>query len=158
MDVVKELSGVRCIIGGKGKPEYVNALKNKCSKAQNVDFIGEVPMKDVLPMTKKADVVICMTDPTDKNESRILANKQFEAMVCGRPIVCTEGTYPGEFTKKENVGLVVPYTKNDLKQAIIKLRDDPKLREEFGKNALKAAIREYNWNCLLYTSPSPRDS
>jgi glycosyltransferase involved in cell wall biosynthesis len=67
-------------------------------------------------------------------------------MVCGRPIICTRGTYPGVFTEKEKCGLVTSYTKEDLKNAIIKLRDNPKLREELGRNALKAAIREYNWD------------
>ena len=37
------------------------------------------------------------------------------------------------------------YTKKDLKEAIIKLRDSSILREELGKNALKAAINKYNW-------------
>jgi len=32
-----------------------------------------------------------------------------------------------------------------LKEAIIKLRDDPELRERLGRNALKAAITKYNW-------------
>jgi hypothetical protein len=36
-------------------------------------------MEDVLPMTKNADVVVCMTDPGDPNNSRATANKQFEA-------------------------------------------------------------------------------
>jgi glycosyltransferase involved in cell wall biosynthesis len=66
-------------------------------------------------------------------------------MLCGRPIICTEGTYPGEFTEKEECGIVVLQTKEDLKRGIIKLRDNPQLREKLGRNALKAAIREYNW-------------
>lgn len=65
--------------GSGSKQNYVNALKNKCSKVQNVDFIGRIPMEDVLPMTKNADVVVCMTDPGDPNNSRATANKQFEA-------------------------------------------------------------------------------
>ena len=146
VDVVKELPDIHCIIGGSGsKQNYVDALKDKCSKVQNIDFIGRVPMKEVLPMTKKADAIVCMTSPDNPNSSRALANKQFEAMVCGRPIICTKNTYPGEFTEKQKCGLAIPYTKNDLKQAIIKLRDSPKLREELGRNALNAAIREYNW-------------
>jgi glycosyltransferase involved in cell wall biosynthesis len=145
VDVVKELPDIHCIIGGMGKPEYVNALKDKCFKAQNVDFIGRVPFEEVLPMTKKADVVVCMINPCDLNNSIALANKQFEAMVCGRPIICTKDTYVGKFTEKEKCGLIVPYTKKDLKNAIIELRDNPELREELGRNTLKAAIREYNW-------------
>jgi len=146
VDVVKDLKDVQCIIGGIGsKINYVNDLKEKCSKTSNVKFIGKVPMEEVLPMTKKVDVIICMTAPNDLNNSRALANKQFEAMVCGRPIICTKNTYPGEFTDKEKCGLVVEYTKENLKNAIKRLRDEDDLREQLGKNALKTAIKEYNW-------------
>ena len=145
VDVVKEIPDLQCIIGGMGHPEYVNPLKEKASKVSNIDFLGLLPMKDVLPMTKTADVVVCMTSPYGLVSNRASANKQFEAMVSGRPIICTKGTYSGETTEKEKCGLVASYTKEDLKKVIIKLRDDPKLREELGKNALKAAIREYNW-------------
>jgi len=66
-------------------------------------------------------------------------------MVCGRPIICTRGTYSGELTEQENVGLAIDYGEEALKQAIIKLRDDPKLREKLGRNALRAARTKYNW-------------
>lgn len=144
-NAVKEIPDVHCIIGGWGKADYVDELQNRCSGAKNAEFIGLVPPNEVLPMTKSADVVICMTNPADKNNSRASANKQFEAMVCGRPIICTEGTYPGELTTKENVGITADYTESSLKDAIIKLRDDPDLRAKLGMNALNAAINKYNW-------------
>lgn len=145
VDVVKELYNVYCIIGGKGKPKYVESLKEKISTTKNVDFMGLIPMNEVLAMTKKADLVICMTSPAALCGSQASANKQFEAMVCGRPIICTKGTYPGQTTLKEKCGLVSDFSKESLKKAIIKLRDDQAFREELGRNALNAAVREYNW-------------
>ena len=44
------------------------------------------------------------------------------------------------------MGLAVEFDEKRFKNAIIRLRDDPKLREEFGMKALKAALGEYNWN------------
>ena len=146
VDVLGEIKNVRCIIGGmRSRTSYFNALINKCNNTPNVDFIGKVPMKDVIPMTKKADVIICMIQPYNINTKWATANKQFEAMVTGRPIICTKGTRSGEITKQEKCGIVVDYTKEALKEAIIKLRDNPKLRKDLGKNALKAAINKYNW-------------
>ena len=145
IDVVKVISNLECIIAGGGNSKYIEALKNKCKKTQNVKYIGKIPMDQVLPMTKKADVIICMTSPDDPNNSRALANKQFEAMVSGRPVICTKGTYPGEFTLKNKCGLSADFNKQSLKEAIVELRDKPKLCEELGKNALKAAIEKYNW-------------
>ena len=144
-DVVEELPDIKCIIGGRGKSEYVNDLKQKCSTISNVDFIGHIPMDEVIPMTKKADVVVCMTSPRDPNNSRATANKQFEAMVCGRPIICTKYTYPGEFTVKHNCGVIAEYTEEGLKKAIFQLKNDPGLCEKLGRTALDLAINKYNW-------------
>jgi len=145
VDAVGELTDVRCIIGGIGLPKYVQALEEKCKAVPNADFIGRVPLDEVMPMTMKADAVFLMINPQDLNNRIGLGNKQFEAMVCGRPIICTKGTYSGELTEQEEVGLTVEYEKEALKQAIVKLRDNPELREKLGRNALRAAITKYNW-------------
>ena len=142
---VEELSDVQCIIAGRGKKEFVSRLQDKCSTIENVDFIGLITMDEVISKTKNADAVVCMTNPGDPNNSIATANKQFEAMVCGRPVICTNGTYPGVFTEENKCGLVSKYTKEDLKNTILKLKDNPELCEELGKNALKAAINQYNW-------------
>jgi len=145
VQAIRDLPGIRCLIGGIGQPGYVQALKEQCSKASNVSFLGEVPLDQVIPRTQKADCVFLMVNPEDLNNRIGLGNKQFEAMVCGRPIICTKGTYSGELTEKEEVGLAVEYTEHALKKAIIKLRDNPGLRERLGRNALKVAINKYNW-------------
>lgn len=145
VQAVKELPDVRCLIGGIGQPDYVQALKEECSRTSNVTFLGKVPFDDVITMTMKADVVFCMFDPGDPNNQIGMPNKLFEAMVCGRPIICTKGTYSGELTEQEGVGLAVEYSEHALREAIIKLRDNPELREKLGRNALKAAITKYNW-------------
>ena len=145
VQAAKELPGVHCLIGGIGQPGYVQTVREECSKTSNVAFLGRIPFDEVIPMTMKADVILCMFDPENLNNRIGMPNKLFEAMVCGRPIICTEGTYSGEVTEQEDVGLAVEYSEQALKEAIIKLRDDLGLREKLGRNALKAAIIKYNW-------------
>jgi glycosyltransferase involved in cell wall biosynthesis len=145
VQAAKELPGVRCLIGGIGQPSYVGAVRTECSRTSNVTFLGRVPFDEVIPMTMKTDVVFCMFNPGDPNSIIGTPNKLFEAMVCGRPIICTKGTYSGEMTEREEVGLAVEYTEEALREAIIRLRDDPELREKLGRNALEAAIAKYNW-------------
>lgn len=144
-DVVKDIPDVRCVIGGEGRPEFEQDLKNECDKVSNVDFIGMLPMEEVLPMTKTADAIICMFDFSNKNNKAGLPNKLFEAMVFGRPIICTKGAYSGDFVEKVGCGLSVDYDSNALKQTIMKLKDDPKLCRELGESGLKAAHKQYNW-------------
>jgi glycosyltransferase involved in cell wall biosynthesis len=145
IDVVKDLPDVHCIIGGAGNPTYSELIEEKCIFLTNADFIGIVPFDQVMAITKDADIIFCMFDPSDLNSQIGMPNKLFEAMVCGRPIICTKGIYSGEVTEREEIGLAIEYTKEALKQAIIKLRDDPALRDQLGRNALKAAITKFNW-------------
>jgi glycosyltransferase involved in cell wall biosynthesis len=145
IQAVKELPGARCLIGGIGAPSYVATVKEECSKTSNATFLGRIPFDEVIPMTMKADVVFCMFDPGNPNNVMGTPNKLFEALVCGRPIVCTKGTYSGELVEQEEVGLAVEYNEQGLREAITKLRDTPILREKLGRNALKAAISKYNW-------------
>jgi len=146
MNVMKELPDVHCIIGGVGQADYVEYIKKECSKCSNVTFAGRVPVDMVLPMTEKADAVFYIFDPENPNGKLATPNKLFEAMVCGRPIICTGGTYCAEITEREGIGLAVEYSEEALRKAIIKLRDDPHLRERMGRNALRAAIAKYNWH------------
>ena len=86
-----------------------------------------------------------MINPNDINNKIASANKQFEAMVCGRPIICTKETRSGDITEKEKCGLVINYSKDSLRGGIIKLRDDNDLCKKLGENALKTALNKYNW-------------
>ncbi len=144
VEVIGEIDDVKFIIAGKKENMY-EEIKKLSERYDNIEFLGTIPYNKVIPYTLKADAVLCMINPKDVNNKIASANKQFEAMVCGRPIIATRGTRSGEITEKEKCGLVINYSKEDLRKAIITLRDDPKLREELGKNALKAAIEKYNW-------------
>lgn len=143
VEVVTKLQDIKLIIAGIGP--LATKLKQRCAPVPHISFLGPVPADNVLPMTKAADVVVCMIDPADHNNRIASANKQFEAMVCGRPIIATQGTRSGEITTEENCGLVVEFSRSALKTAILTLKNDPDLRERLGKNALDAAINRYNW-------------
>ncbi|MCK5342347.1 MAG: glycosyltransferase family 4 protein, partial [Candidatus Heimdallarchaeota archaeon] len=145
VEVMKELKNVHCIIGGVGKSSFVEIIKAECSKIKNIDFIGRVPFNDVIPMTKKADVVICMFEPNNRNNKVGLPNKIFEAMVCGRPVIATKDIYSGSFVEKNKCGIASVYSKKSLKNSILTLKENPKLCMKYGENALKAGIETYNW-------------
>jgi glycosyltransferase involved in cell wall biosynthesis len=145
LDTVSQLPDVRCIVGGGGTPEYTEYISEKCQRASNMEFIGKVPFDQVIPMTQNADVVFCMFKPEDPNSKIGVPNKLFEAMICGRPIICTKGTYSGDLTEQEETGLTAECNTESLEETIVRLRDDISLRERLGRNALRAAMTRYNW-------------
>jgi len=143
VDIIGSIEGVRFVIAGKKEGLY-EEVKKRCENYQNVEFLSSIPFYDVIPKTLEANVVICMLNPDNLYYKFALANKQFDAMVCGRPIICTKGTYTGDLTNKLGCGLVVEYNEM-IKDTITDLKDNPKLCEELGKNGLKAAKEKFNW-------------
>jgi len=144
VDIIGNMPKIKCIIAGKKENLYVK-VKDRCKKYNNIKFLGTIPLKEVIPKTIGADATLCMINPNDFNNRIGVANKQFEAMVCGRPIVCTRGTYSGDMTKRLECGITTGYTANSLIDGIITLRDNPQLCEQYGRNALKAAKTKFNW-------------
>jgi glycosyltransferase involved in cell wall biosynthesis len=144
VDIIGKMKEVKFIIAGKNENLF-EEVKQRSKKYQNIQFLGTIPFTDVIPKTLACNVVICMISPKDPNNSIGLANKQFEAMVCGRPIICTKNTYAGELVEKLSCGLLVDYTGESVTKAIITLKDNPALCEQLGKNAFNAAQGQYNW-------------
>ena len=144
VDFIGNIPDVKFIIAGKMENLY-EIVQTRSSLYSNVKFLGTIAFRDVIKTTLESDVVVCMINPADPNNKIALANKQFEAMVCGRPIITTDGTYVGKLTKELNCGLVVNYDKDSLKKAILELKNDKDLCERLGKNGLGAAKKKYNW-------------
>lgn len=146
VDALAEISDIKIVIAGrKDVIEVFNEVERASLKYENVEFLGTIPSDQVIPLTCKSNVVVCPLNPYGKSPKIATANKQFEAMVCGRPIICVKGTYPGKMTEELKCGLVVEYDPHAIKEAVIQLKNNHKLCEELGKNALNAAITTYNW-------------
>jgi len=142
-EIVAGIPDVELIIAGKGPLE--KKMHHFSKTIPNIQFLGLIHTDQVIPWTQKCHVVVCMIDPNDRNNQIATANKQFEAMICGRPIISTQGTRSGQITLEENCGLVIPYKKESLRMAIQRLRDDQRLREQLGRKALASAKKKYNW-------------
>jgi glycosyltransferase involved in cell wall biosynthesis len=142
--IMGSIDNIRFLVAGK-KETLFQAVKDRCDKYENCDFLGTLPLDKVIDYTLKSDAVLCMIRPSDKNAKIAHANKQFEAMVCGRALIASRNTYIGEMTEELKCGVVVEFSENGVIEAVTKLRDDPKLCEELGENGLKAALDEYNW-------------
>lgn len=146
IDILGKTKNIRFVIAGKKENiKLYHEVEKTSAKYENVDFLGQIAFDRVVPETCKSNVVLCPVNPSATLSKIGTANKQFDAMTCGRPIICTKNTYSGDMTEELQCGLVVDYNLNAIKEAIIKLRDDPQLCEKLGKNGLDAALKKYNW-------------
>lgn len=143
VDVVGSMDDVQLKVGGEA--ELYDEVERKSQQYDNVSFLGTVPYKAVMPLTKESHAVFCMFDPENRINQVGTPNKVFEAMAMGKPSIVTKGILSGDIVEKEECGLAVEYDEASLRGAIEKLRDDSSLFEQLGKNGLEAAKREYNW-------------
>jgi glycosyltransferase involved in cell wall biosynthesis len=143
VDIVGSMDDVQLKIAGEAG--LYDAIEKKSKAYDNVCFLGTIPYKAVMPLTKESHAVFCMFDPEKRINQVGTPNKIFEAMAMGKPSIVTKGILSGDIVEKENCGLAVEYSEDSLREAIERLRDDSGLSEQLGRNGLKAAQTKYNW-------------
>lgn len=130
-------------IGGGGPA--AGPIQELAAKSKgNLRFLGRVPMEDVVPRMRAGDVVYCVLDPSKRVLRLAAPNKLFEALVAGRPILVSRGSWVGEFVTAADCGLAIEVRKDALRDAIAGLRADPVARERMGRNAFRLAQERYN--------------
>jgi len=143
LEIVGSIDDVKLILAGK-KEALFDDMDDLSKIYKNIEFLGTIPTADIIPLTRKSNATFVIADLRGQHHLNVF-NKQFEAMVCGRPIIVTKGTYAAEMTEELKCGITVDYNEKSVRKAIIELRDNPHLTQELGKNGFKAAKDRYNW-------------
>ena len=105
IDMLGKTKNIRCVIVGKKEDlKLYHEVEKTSAKYENVEFLGQIAFDRVIPETCKSNVVLCPLNPSAKLSKITTANKQFDAMACGRPIICTKDTHPGDMTKELQCG------------------------------------------------------
>ena len=148
MSGVEDSDNVKLIIAGTGSDkELVEKWARRCKKIQ---YIGWIPTyEEVLKRTIESDILFRFSDPKLPITKYLSPCKLFEAMMCGKPIIVSDGGLMANIVREENCGLIVPYGDVDaIKEAIIKLKNNPSLRQKLGQNGRKAYEEKYNWKMM----------
>ena len=75
-----------------------------------------------------------------------MGNKLFEAMMFGVPVITNVAQ---EIVNETDCGIIVDYDNTEqIKEAIITLRDKPEIRKRLGTNGRKAFLEKYNWGLM----------
>lgn len=144
---VEELEGVRLVIAGTGPDKGI--IEDACRRCERIQFLGQIPYTEVIERTVAADILFAFYDPAIPNNKYASPNKLFEAMMCGKPIIVSDGSSMTNIVREENCGLVVPYGEIDaIREAIIKLESDSNLRQTLGENGRRAYEERYNWSIM----------
>ncbi len=151
ISAVKGMDDVKLIIKGFcSEAEYKEYLLDETRNMQNVDMcLDGVPYHEIVDKTIQCDLTLALYDPKFPNNVYASPNKLFESMASGNPIIVNENTSMASIVSEENCGIVVPY--NDVeatKNAILRIKNKPDLKNKLGKNGRKAYLSKYNWNVM----------
>jgi glycosyltransferase involved in cell wall biosynthesis len=148
--LVEAVEGLDCVmltIAGTGPDE--NLIKMAVKTHPNIRYLGFIDYREVINRTLEADVLFAMYDPIIPANKYASPNKLFEAMMSGKPLIINDGSSAADIVKRENCGLVIPYGATDeIKRALMKLKNNFQLRKYLGENGRKAYIEKYSWNIM----------
>jgi glycosyltransferase involved in cell wall biosynthesis len=115
-------------------------------QSPNVAWHGRVPYSRAIQLSRAADALFALYDPTIPNHRYASPNKVFEALMLGKPIVVAGGTNMDHIVNEAGCGLIVPYGDVDaLDAAFSRLAADPNLRRQLGSNGRQAYQARYSW-------------
>jgi glycosyltransferase involved in cell wall biosynthesis len=140
---IKDVANVELVLAGW----YLNSDKEFLDEillVPNVKYRGLLQPKDALALEASADVMIALYEPELLWYNIMLPNKLFEAMMCGIPLVTNIAP---NIVKEADCGIIVSYDDVDeIRKAIITLRDNAALQRRLGQNGRKAYLEKYNWS------------
>lgn len=144
-DSIKNISNIKLVIAGYG--DLVDEIKRRSQEVPDkIQFIGSISHEEVLHRTAEADLLFVFRSPKVLANKYICGSKLLETMMCGRPILANKGTSTAKKVLEEHCGIVVDANSIDeIKNAIIMLRDNPKICEELGANSRIAYEERYSW-------------
>jgi len=124
------------MIGNGQLYDEIIALSKKLG-IKNIDFVEWIEYNELINEINKADVVLGIFGGTEKS-SRVIPNKVFQAIACGKPVITGDSPAIRElFTDKENIALCENRNAESLRNAILELKNDNGLRENLANNSYK---------------------
>ena len=148
IEALRGLSGISLVLAGTGPDEsyfrYL-ALENT-----NVRFLGWIPRYDDLVREElMSDVLFRLSDPALLKTKYESPNKVFEAMMCGKPIIISEGIAASRIVRSADCGIVIPFGDPvAMRAALSLLASDFELRQRLGQNGRRAYVEKYGWDLM----------
>jgi glycosyltransferase involved in cell wall biosynthesis len=137
---LEDLRGVRLVLAGRVADKE---LLDKMTKLPNVNYVGLLERADSLKLEASSDAMVVLYDLQYRKNQLSSPNKIFEAMMCGIPLITNMEV---NLVKEIECGIIVEYNVDQVRDAIIKLRDESELRNRLGHNGRKAFLEKYNWD------------
>ena len=139
-DLSRSLNDTRLIIAGPDDG-HLSSLKKSIADLKIKDRIlltGPLYGQEKLTAYVDADIYVL------PSVYEIFGITILEALACGTPVIATDRCGLAEEVS-EQAGLVIPYDKGQLQDALSQMLGDDKLRQNFGEKGKSLVRDKFNW-------------
>jgi len=142
LDAVRELPEVRVLMAGRFTEPWLEA---KARAMPQVEFRGWVPWEQAVALGYEADLMFAFYDPRYRINRLANAQKWFDAMMTGTPILSNAEMVNADWILGENIGYVCPYDEQLLAYTLRRILASPEQACEKGRHARRLFEQRYNW-------------
>ncbi|MEM2507523.1 MAG: glycosyltransferase, partial [Nitrososphaeria archaeon] len=140
-EAISSINDVKLYLAGN----IVDNTIKKLLSSSKIKYLGLLPYEESIKLQAQADVIPILYDPAVPINFVANPNKLFEAMMLGKPVITNVCR---DIVEETNCGIVVDYSPEQVRNAILQLKNNPSLRSELGKNGRKAFEEKYNWSIM----------
>lgn len=145
-NVTKAINGLDWVDFNIAGPIIDKEIFREIQKCPNLTYRGLLQPPDALHLEAFSDALVSLYNPEVAWNNMTLPNKLFEAMMCGIPIITNVAQ---DIVNENQCGIIVEYDNiEQIKEAIITLKDNPELLKRLGENGRRAYLEKYNWNFM----------
>ena len=129
------------IVGTKIK----NCYKNQ--KFSNINFIENLSYKNLCEKINESDICLGIFGDTEKTK-RVIPNKVFDCVALRKPVITADTPAIRELFTENDLKLIPTADSDALVEAILNLKNNPKLVEKIAKNGYDRFIQNANIGIL----------
>lgn len=118
------------MIGNRGQVFDATLSKVKKLRLKNISFYYDIPQEEHIPIAQKADLFFGFL-AKHPSIDRVIPNKVYQGLSLNKVVLTAEApVIKSVFTHKENIYMVKPADPKALVNAILELKNNPKLRQQ----------------------------
>ena len=133
-------------IGGFGQLEPLIAEASE--RFSNIYWYGRLPYHLTLQLEEQCDILTAIYDPSIPNHRYAAPNKFYEALLLGKPLIVAEKTGIDTVVRRENIGVVIPYSREGIDRGIDLLLDRRNEWVSMQQRMKKLYQDRYSW-CIM---------
>lgn len=143
LQVVSGLPEIELHIGGFGK--YEELVNKYAMENENIIFYGKLPYAQTIELEKKCDIMTAIYAPYIGNHKYAAPNKFYEGLMLGKPLLMVKGTGMSEYIDKNNIGVLIDYSKDGLLAGIQELCKREDEWKDMSDRMRKLYQKEFSW-------------